>query len=70
LPGDPFKAKQLVNDFNYLKSEYQRMIDEHKKAAQRGIHTDDFISSYLKKIEEEKDVEDSTFTGRWPCSII
>ena len=42
------------------------MIDEHKKEARDGKQDDDdFISVYLKKIEEEKNVEDSSFTGRW-----
>jgi len=58
-----FHIKQLQRDFDYLTSEYQRIIDEHKKAAKEGKQDDDFISVYLKKIEEEKNVEDSSFTG-------
>ncbi|KAK2156661.1 hypothetical protein LSH36_208g04096 [Paralvinella palmiformis] len=64
LPGDLFHIKQLQRDYDYLISEYQRIIDEHKKAAKEGKQDDDFISVYLKKIEEEKNVEDSSFTEK------
>jgi len=63
LPGDLFHIKQFQRDFDYLSSEYQRIIDEHREAAKEGKQDDDFISVYLKKIEEEKNVEGSSFTG-------
>ncbi|KAK2156658.1 hypothetical protein LSH36_208g04093 [Paralvinella palmiformis] len=64
LPGDLFHFKQLRSDIDYLNSEYQRIIDEHKEAAKEGKEREDFISVYLRKIEEEKNVKDSTFTER------
>jgi len=48
-----------------MNSEYQCIIDEHKETAKEGKQDDDFISVYLKKIEEEKNVEDSSFTGTY-----
>ncbi|KAK2139698.1 hypothetical protein LSH36_1652g00062 [Paralvinella palmiformis] len=69
LPGDLFHIKQVLRDFDYMCSEYQRIIDEHKKAAKEGKQDDDFISVYLKKIEEEKNVEDSSFTEKQLVAI-
>ena len=58
-----FRIKQLKSDTEYLISEYKRMIEEHKEEARKGKQTEDFISVYLKKIESEKDIKDSSFTG-------
>ena len=69
LPGDLFQIKQLKRDFDYLYSEYDRIINEHKEAAREGKQTEDFISSYLKKIEVEKEAKDSSFTGSWSVNM-
>jgi len=48
---------------DYMKSEYKRIIDEHKSMATESGEPRDFISAYLRKIELVKDGKNSSFSG-------
>ena len=63
FPFDPLNCGRALKLMQYMKDEYQKVIEEHRAELDTETEPQNFIDAYLREIAKRNGHKDSTFFG-------